>query len=54
MVEMTKVRKPLEVDIQKLRAELTRDYRRGGPAFYVATKSFGMEETIVTAEMRKG
>ena len=54
MVAMTEVRKPLEVDIQKLRAEFTRGYRRGGPAFYVATKSYGMEETNVTAKMRKG
>lgn len=54
MVAMTEVRKPLEVDIQKLRAEFTRGYRRGSPAFYVATKSFAMEETIVTAQMRKG
>lgn len=54
MVAMTEVRKPLEVDIQKLRAEFTRGYRRGGPVFYVAVKSFEMEECFVTEEMRRG
>ena len=54
MVAMTKVRKPLEVDIQKLRAEFTRGYRCGDPVFYVATKNFGIEESFVTDEMRKG
>lgn len=54
MVAMTEVRQPLEVDIQKLRAEFTRGYRRGGPVFYVATRSFGLAESVVTDEMRKG
>ena len=31
MVAMTKVRQPLEVNIQKLRAEFTRGYRHGNP-----------------------
>ena len=54
MVVMTKVRQPLEVDIQKLRAEFTWGYRCSGPVFYVATKSFGMDESFVTDEMKKG
>ena len=54
MVMMTKIRQPLEVNIQKLRAESTQDYRRGGLVFYMATRSFGMEESFITNEMRKG
>ena len=54
MFAMTEVRQLLEVDIQKLRAEFTQGYRLGGPIFYVVTKSFGMEESFVTDEMRKG
>ena len=54
MAAMTKVRQLLEVDIQKLRAKFTQGYRRSGLVFYVATRSFGMEESFVTDEMKKG
>ena len=54
MVVMTEVRQPLEVDIWKLRAKFTQGYRRGGPVFYMAIRSFGMEESFITDEMRKG
>ena len=54
MVVMTEVREPLEVNIQKLKAEFTQGYRRGGLVFYAVTKSFGMKENFVTNEMKKG
>ena len=54
MVVMTDVWQPLEIDIQKLRSEFTKAYKRGGPVFYVALRNFSMEEGVVTDEMRKG
>lgn len=54
MIPMTDVRQPLEIDIQKLRSEFTSGYKRGGPCFYVATKSYSMEVTVVNDATRKG
>lgn len=54
MVEMTDVRHPLDPDIQKLRGEFTNGYKRGGPAFYVALRSFKLEEVEVSDKDRSG
>ena len=54
MVAMIEIRQPLEVDIQKLRAKFTWVYMHGGLVFYVAIRSFGMEESFISDEMRKG
>lgn len=48
MIPMKDVREPLQYDIQKLKAEFTRGYRRASACFYLSLRSFRMEESYVT------
>jgi hypothetical protein len=52
MIPMTDVRTPLQPDIEKLKAEFVNGYKRGGPCFYVALKSYKLETQEVTDEER--
>ena len=54
MVPMTDVRSPLDPDIQKLRAEFSTGYRRGGASFYVSVHSYQLMTRTVTEEDRQG
>ena len=52
MVSMPSVRTPLDVDIQRLRAEFTEGYRRGNAAFIVSLSSVDLVEMEVTDDIR--
>ena len=54
MESMPSVRTPLEVDIQRLRAEFTEGYRRGNAALIVSVRSVDLKEMEVTEERRAG
>ena len=54
MVSMPSVRTPLDVDIQRLKAEFTEGYRRGNAALIVSVTSVEMEEMEVTDQIRAG
>ena len=48
MIPMKDVKEPLKTDIQKLKAEFSRGYRRASTCFYLSLRSFKMEEATVT------
>ena len=52
MIPTKDVREPLKNDIQKLKAEFTRGYRRASLCFYLSLKSFKMEESSVRESER--
>jgi hypothetical protein len=52
MIPMKDVREPLKTDIQKLKAEFSRGYRRASACFYLSLRSFRMEEATVTETHR--
>ena len=54
MQSMPSVRTPLEIDIQRLRAEFTEGYRRGNASLIVSITSADMQEMEVTEEIREG
>ena len=50
---MTDVRLPMDPDVERLRAEFTSGYKRGGPSFYVLTTSYSLQEMEVTDDIRQ-
>ena len=50
---MTEVRLPMDPDVERLRAEFTNGYKRGGPSFYVSTTSYSLQEMDVSDEIRE-
>ena len=50
---MTDVRLPMDPDVERLRAEFTNGYKRGGLSFYVSTTSYTLQEMEVTEDIRE-
>lgn len=39
---MIEVQLPMDPDVERLRAEFTNGYKRGGPSFYLSTTSYSL------------